>query len=418
MDFNALVSSLKDCPCGRKHECDIKCVSIGSGLLEKTAEILSENGFPKNILLIADKNTIAAADGIEDILRDGGFSIKEYLFDDLREANEKTVEFIEELCKETDGILSVGTGSLNDVCRLASKRQDKEFAIFATAPSMDGFASGTSPITTGYFKHTVEAKQPSVIIADTKILAASPAILKGSGYGDVMGKYIAMVDWRIASLLTGEYYCDNIANITRGAVRKMVALTDRISSNDEEAAGSVMEALVLTGMAMKLGDTVRAASGAEHIISHYWEMKKLEKGLISDFHGRKVAVATLICAKEYERIAACNNPRFHEDDTDWDDVYRVVGKNLENDVRRLNNPTCTEGITPEMLEESFEAIRTIIREELPSSQELERLMKLAGTPTECNEIAVDDELRAEGIKYHPYLRHRLTLMRLKSMIDA
>jgi glycerol-1-phosphate dehydrogenase [NAD(P)+] len=83
---------------------------------------------------------------------------------------------------------------------------------------MDGFASNSAPITKNNFKVSYPAVQPQVIIADTAVLAAAPAVLKSAGFGDMVAKYIALADWRIAALTVGEYYCDRIAAVSAIAV--------------------------------------------------------------------------------------------------------------------------------------------------------------------------------------------------------
>lgn len=418
MDITGLISGLQNCPCGRKHTVNIKAVEIGSGLLEKTADILKSNGFPAKILVVADNNTMKASDGIMDVLKDGGFDCKLKMYGNLRVADMKDAMDITALSSDVDGILSVGSGSLNDICRLAAFKADKEFAIFATAPSMDGFASGTSPITENNFKQTRQARQPSIIIGDTRILAAAPAELKSAGFGDMIAKYIAIVDWKVSHLTTGEYYCDKVAAITKMAVEKLVAMADRVTLEDEETAGAIMEALVLTGLAMKLADTVRPASGTEHVIAHFWEIKKLEKGIISDFHGKKVGVATLFATKIYKQLVQNRNMTFHPEHLDWDEIYRVYGPNFSDDIKRLNSPTVTEETNYKIVAEKWPEICRIVDEELPSYDDMLSLMKRAGAATTLEDIAVDRELGVLGLKYHPYMRYRMTLMRLIPMMDT
>lgn len=416
MDIKTLLTPVYDCPCGRVHTTDVKDIRIESGVLSKTADILKENDFGKKLLAVADKNTISAADGILDILADGGYDVKIKLYDDLRVADMTEVRVIEALCDNTDGVLSIGTGSLNDICRLASYRKDKPFAIFATAPSMDGFASDTAPITDNNFKMSYQARQPKVIIADTKILAAAPAYLKSAGFGDMIAKYIGLADWKITHLVTDEYYCDYVAGITQEAVERIVALADKITIPDEETAGAVMEALVFTGVAMKLAGCSRPASGAEHIVSHFWEVKKLENGILSDFHGKKCGVATILINRMYHEMAAHETVDAHYEHIDWNRVAEVYGPRLYEDVKKLNNPTITEGITPEKLNECWSEIRNIIYSTLPTEEELMRIMKLAGAATTIEEIAVSEELCELGLEYHPYMRHRLNLSRLRPML--
>ena len=228
MDLQAIAKRLEQCSCGREHRCDTKQVEIGSGLTAKTGAILKEAGFPEKILLVADRNTLEAARGVLESLKGSGFHVKELIYENLLSAKVEQVREVEAL-----------TSDVNDICRVAAYELKKEFCIFATAPSMDGFASDTAPIIKDNFKTSWQAKQPSIILADTAVLAKAPTILKSSGFGDMMAKYIGLVDWRVANLLINEYYCEAIAGITRDAVRKIAALADRITSDSEEAAGAV-----------------------------------------------------------------------------------------------------------------------------------------------------------------------------------
>lgn len=413
-----MLNSLENCPCGRKHEVNIKAVEIGSGLLEKTAEILKKNGFPTKILVSADKNTLAASNGILDILKSGGFDCTLRMYDGSTTDEMTEVNTITDLCKDVGGILSVGSGMLNDICRLAALRADKEFAIFATAPSMDGFASGSSTFNQNNFKVTYAGRQPSIIIGDTAILAASPVVLKAAGFGDMIAKYISIVDWKVSNLVTGEYYCEKIADITRTALNKVVSMADRVTQNDEETAGAIMEALVLAGLAMKLGDSVRPAAGTEHILTFFWEIMKLQKGEPAGLHGKKVGVATLYATKIYKILASCENMTFREENPDWEKIYNVYGPNLKEYIKNLNSPTITEETSVQILADNWPRIRRIVNEELPSYEELYSIMKKAGAATTFEEIAVSDELAAIGFEYHPYMRHRMTLMRLIPMLDV
>ncbi len=418
MNLESITESLRHCPCGREHTCDIRGIWIESGLVTTVGERLMAQNFPKRLLVVADENTFAASEGILPSLENAGFITELVLYKNLKEANMKDVEHLCSLAKqvEVEAVLSIGTGSLNDICRLAAYRVDLPLAIFATAPSMDGFASGTTPIVTNGFKETHQARQPQFILADTKILAASPAELKSAGFGDMVAKYTALCDWRISHLLTGEYYCENIANLTRRAVLNVTKMADRITENDENAAKAVMEALVLTGIAMNYAKSVRPASGAEHIVAHFWEIKKLEMGQFSDFHGKKVGVATLFLSELYHSLAENETIAAQPDKTDWERVFAVYGKNFEADIRRLNTPTVTDEVNTDDLQKHWQAIRTIIKEELPTPEALFNLMQQAGAVTSLEEIAVSDELGTLGMQFHAYMRYRLTLCRLIPML--
>ena len=418
MDINGLLESLKNCPCGREHTVDIKAVEIGHGLKEKTAEILKENDFPTNILVVADQNSLGASEGILEVLKQGGITFKLKLYENFNEPLMEFVHEIEALCEGVDGILSIGTGSINDVCRKAALTCDKEFAIFATAPSMDGFASGTSPIIENGIKSTLPARQPSILIGDTAILAASPAELKSSGFGDIIGKLTALVDWRVAHVLVGEYYCEQIAELVRKALRQLISMADRVTESDEETAGFIMETLVLTGLAMKLADVSRPASGAEHMISHFWGMRKLAVGKHADYHGKKVGVATMMLVDLYHKLAELPNIGFCEDTIDWDAVYRGYGEQFVDYVKAMNIPSATENVTPEKLQAAWPEICKIVKEELPTYEELLNIMERAGAATHCPQIDVEKPLAWDGLDYHTFMRHKITLSRLLYMTNV
>lgn len=421
MNLTSLLESMQNCPCGRSHRFATKRIEIASGITARVGEMLCESEFPRRLLLVADRNTLSAAEGILPSLASHGFEIKQLIYDNLLYARVEGVREVEALAADVDGILSVGTGSLNDICRVAAFRMKKRFCIFATAPSMDGFASDTAPIIENHFKTSWQAEQPEIILADTAVLAKAPRVLKSSGFGDMIAKYIALVDWRIAHLLIGEYYCERIAAITEDAIRRITALADRITDEDEEVAGTMMEALVLTGLAMKLAGCSRPASGAEHVISHYWECHKVIRGIWPEFHGRKVGVATVLCCRMYHRFAdRIMSLDVHADQTDWNAVYAHYDPKMQQGVDEMNRPTITDEVDIARLEACRAQIRDIIRSTLPQPQELIALMKAAGAATEAEEIHVSPAFLADGLRYHSYMRHRLLITRLLPMfgVDA
>ena len=413
MDLKKILHSLENCPCGKKHTFVTEVVEIESGLTARTGKILNDAGFPKKVLVVSDDNAMQAANGVLESLNEAGFDVKKLIYSNMMYAKIEQVREVEALTADVDAILAVGTGSINDICRVASFRTGKKFGIFATAPSMDGFASDTAPIIENNFKVSWFVRQPMVILADTKILANAPTELKTAGFGDMVAKYIGIADWRISNLLTGEYYCPAIADVTMTAVKKMVALADKVTGNDEEAAGAIMEALVLSGLAMKLALSSRPASGAEHVVSHYWECYKLARGIWPEFHGKKVGVATLIINKIYRNIADRVeeiNPT--KDTPDWNEIYKHFSAEQIPEVEKLNNPSIMDKVDPADLKAKWQQIREIIWDVLPENDELLALMKTAGCAITPEEINVSPELFAEGLYYHAYMRYRILVTRM------
>ena len=413
-DFKKLIASFENCACGVEHRCDIQDIRVGSGLVHQVGTILKENNFPRKILVIADRNTIKAADGILESLHD--FEVEQYIYEDLRVATMDDVRLVESYFDRVDGVLAVGTGSIHDPSRMACARQKKPLALFGTAPSMDGFASYNAPLVDGNFKTSPPAKCPEVIIADTKILAEAPLELKSAGFGDMVSKYIALIDWQVSHLVSGEHYCEKVAGLTRFAVDNLMQMADKITLNDEEAAGAVFESLLMTGIAMAFTQTSRPASGTEHIMAHFWECMELFEGKVPNYHGEDVGVTTLINLKYYNELIKKQTVRTHKENNDWDEIYAVYGP-LADDVRKLNTPdTITDGIDPEKLAQMWPEIVKIVQS-VPTYEECLAAMKKAGCKTTIEEVGKSSEFVAKSFLYHPYMRRRLSLRRLSNMMD-
>lgn len=403
-----------ECPCGKKHETAIRDVRIESGLVHRVGEILQANGFEKTLLLVADKNTFAAANGIMKSLED--FDVELKIYDFLRVSTMDHVREVENLIAGKDiSVLSVGTGSINDTCRLAAARQNKKLCIFATAPSMDGFASYSAPIVDRGFKFSYDAKSPEVIIGDTKILAAAPAELKSAGFGDMIAKYIGLVDWQISALLTGEFYCERIASLTREAVDGLLEMADRVTVDDEYTAGKIFEALLKTGVGMSFAKNSRPASGSEHIIAHLLECVELRDGIIPNYHGDDVGVSTLKMLEYYNILSQRESIDARKEQVDWETVFGFYGT-MQDDVKKLNFPVnVIDSVDPDDLKAKWSGIRKIIRS-IPSYDECRTAMEKAGCKLTVQDIGKDEKLFADCIEFSPYMRHRLTLLRLKNMI--
>lgn len=412
--LNIIEDFKKECKCGRKHETTIKDVRIGSGAVHEVGEVLKENNFSENILLTADKNTLKAADGIENALKN--FKTEYKIYDNLRVATMEHVGEIESLIAEKDiSVISVGTGSINDICRLAAARQNKKLCIFATAPSMDGFASYSAPIVYDGFKSSYAAKSPEVIIGDTKILAAAPKELKSAGFGDMVAKYVGLVDWRISSLLTGEYYCEKIAALTRNAVDELMKTADKVTENDEYTAGKIFEALLKTGLGMSFSQNSRPASGSEHIIAHLIECIELRDNIVPNYHGDDVGVCTLETLKFYNSLAERECIDTENENVDWKEIYDFYG-NMADEVRKLNEPdNVIDSVDKDDLKEKWHEIIKIIHD-VPGYEECKTAMQRAGCKITVEDIGKEKTLFENCVKYSPYMRKRLTLLRLKNMI--
>ncbi len=306
LSINEMANASFDCSCGRHHTFGVDDLVMGKGVLPQITEILKDYK-NKKIYMISDNNTFKAAgkDTLK-ILTDAGFQVKSNVIDsgdDILIPDEKAVgNMFMELEKDTEVIVSVGSGTLNDMAKFMSQRTRIPYMIVCTAPSMDGYASEGAPLIYKGRKISYDAWLPMAILGDTNIMKDAPMHMLRAGYGDVIGKLTALADWKLSQEQTGEYFCETITELVQKAIKKVVDSTDALAKREEDAVLYLIEALTLTGVAMGLIGVSRPASGAEHMLSHYWEMAFIEQGKYPELHGIKVGIATPIIAQIFEEM--------------------------------------------------------------------------------------------------------------------
>ena len=133
------------CTCGKIHSVAIDAVVTGSGAVKRLPEFVRKYG--KKPFVMADVNTYAAAgEQVCAILRSAQIPYDSFIFrEKALEPDEKAVgAAFMHYEKSCDVILGVGSGVINDICKILSNLTGKPYIIVATAPSMDGYASATS----------------------------------------------------------------------------------------------------------------------------------------------------------------------------------------------------------------------------------------------------------------------------------
>lgn len=300
-----------DCSCGKRHETQLEYLELGPGVLKKLPVFLQKAGY-RRPFVVCDPNTYAAAgEQVLRLLEDAGIA---YRYLQLREEKPEPDEYaLGQLCMKFDAscdcVLAVGGGVINDLCKMLAAAAGKRSIMVATAPSMDGFASSSGSMVVCGVKVSLPCLCPIGVLADTEIMAAAPLRMLQAGLGDALAKYISICEWRISHLVTGEYYCPEIAEMVRRSLQKTVAQADKLLQRDLDAVQNVAEALILSGIAMGLAGVSRPASGIEHYFSHMWEMRAFERGEPSDLHGIQVGVGTLLAARLYAWVRSVSPSR-------------------------------------------------------------------------------------------------------------
>lgn len=294
------------CACGKSHKVDIQAIRVGSGVIQELPGILRDLG-ASHIFLVTDNYTYEAAGRqVEQLLDQAGLSYHKRVFQTETPLvpNEYALgSVLAAMTSQDDMLLAVGSGTLNDVTKYVSARTGVPYVIAATAPSMDGYASTVAPTILDGFKTTLPAVYPAAIVADVDILKDAPMPMLTAGFGDIIGKFTSLADWRLSHQLNGEYYCPEVAGVIEAAVETCAANAQALAQREPQAIQAMTEALILSGLAMGMVGVSRPASGAEHQMAHYWEMDALRRGEEHPLHGNAVGVGTVLAASLYEMAA-------------------------------------------------------------------------------------------------------------------
>lgn len=400
------------CSCGKQHKTEIKQVKIGNNVLEVLPEVLQDLAI-ENPLFIYDQNTYQAAwKYLEPIVRTENINYAEFIYQAERlEPDEKSLgSLVMIFDRDHDGIVVVGSGVLNDLGKVFAHAVGVPQIVIATAASMDGYGSNNASMIQNGLKVSLYNACPLAIIADTRILKAEPEQMLQAGLGDMLAKYVSLSEWKISNLITGEYYCENIADLVRSSLKKIINSADGLLHRDEQAIENIFEGLLLTGLAMGFAGISRPASGLEHYFSHVWEMMSLERGETAELHGIQVAVGTLLSVQIWDQLLK-NQPDQQKalqfinsfDSTEWEKmVCRIYGeKTAKQIIKTANsesrNSKSAHAVRLSKILDLWPQIIQIVESEMPTYTELQAYMKKFNLPLTPQEIGFTEQDKQDAL---------------------
>jgi glycerol-1-phosphate dehydrogenase [NAD(P)+] len=335
-------------------------------------------------------------------------------------ADEHAVALLDGILPSDAGwLIAAGDGTIHDTARFVARERGVRFVAFPTAAAVDAYVSATSAMTWHGYKVTVPAAAPVAVVADTDVFSAAPYRLTASGMGEVLGKYTSLADWKIASIVTGEPYCGHIASRIGEAADAVRAIMPEICRGDGGAYERLMYALLLSGLAMQIYGNSRPASGAEHHMSHLWELEVINPRL-GALHGEKVGIGELFILTRYKQLLEsgalseeCVPAEYGGLPTRL--LREKFGDHYGNIVSE-NTPDPLAEIQPDALRGAMPQIRKIVAD-LPDPVGLARQMADVGCKTTLREIGLTDGILRDSLELSPFVRARLTLQRLSGMLS-
>lgn len=405
-------------------------VYIGPDAISKLIGYCRENHISQ-LTLVADQNTYTALGRrLEDALRDQDVGVKTVVLrgEEVIADEQFIMQVLVPAGREDQTYVAVGSGTITDITRFVSHRTKSSFISVPTAPSVDGFTSIGAPIVVGGVKKTFIAQPPLALFVDLPTITSAPPRLIASGFGDMVGKFTSLADWKLGHILWDEPYDEAIAQRAKTALENCVRNAEKIGRGSEASIHTLMEGLIESGLCMLDFGSSRPASGAEHHCSHYWEMKLLWENRPALLHGTKVGVASILIAEEYEKVKRLNRQKLmqHLKDATLPDREREVQR-----IRTAYGVTADDVIEAQsdflnMSADKFDLLKQRIIDQwslvqdiaaaVPGPQELADVLEHAGAETSPQALGLSDQEVKLALDNGHYLRNRLTVSKLNHLI--
>lgn len=433
--MEGLLARAAACGCGARHETPIRRIVIEREALSRLAEYVREEQIARLALVCDSRTWEAAGSALQERLLHSGVTgvdtikLQDHANGEIVADEAAIVETLLGLKPDVEAVAAVGSGTIHDIVRFVCHRSGRRFLSVPTAPSVDGFSSVGAPLILRGFKQTVAACAPEAIFADLNVLSRAPQAMIAAGFGDMLGKYTSLADWQLGAILTGEPYCEECAGLTREALELCVRSAAAIGAREERGLQTLTDGLIASGISILLFGNSRPASGAEHHLSHFWEMRFLTEGRRALLHGAKVGAASVIAAGLYAKLA-----RILETATDEElaaavqldaaaDRKRIAGAfgAIAGEVEAESFPGGRAPFDTELLRERLVAQRgrllAVVRT-VPGPQRMAELLAAVGGATQPDELGIEPALVHESLASAHYVRNRLTVLKLLHLLAA
>ncbi len=410
---------------------------VAPGALSQVPALFAESFPGATAFIVADGNTMqAAGTRVMALLKEAGIPTAEpFIFPALPVLHGDMVhvaEIVAALRMQTKAPLvpvSVGAGTINDLVKRAASEFGSPYLCVPTAASVDGYTSYGAALLGNGFKKTFTCPAPKVVVADSDLLAAAPAYLSSSGFGDLASKIVAGSDWLIAEAAgrggaSGWEPIDPFAwAMTQNRLREVLSQSESASKGDSHAVGVLFEALALTGFSMQHLHSSRPVSGCEHLFSHVWEMHDLSMNGVPVTHGHKVAVGTLLATALTENVFASAEPPAPRRTP----VPTAQARNSEvraafGGLPALDDIAATSGekllgqkamdVLAESLRSEWTSLRKAVLHQLMPYAELRAMLLRSGCPVRAEEIGLTRTEAIATARKAQMIRNRYTALDL------
>lgn len=393
----------------------VRQVVIARSLHGREAELISSQGLGRRLAVVADPNTWEAlgrrvAQALVAIA-----AVDEVVLA-APSADQATAEDLAHRTRHADALIAVGSGTLNDLCKYAAYATGRPYAVFASAPSMNGYVTSTASLSRAGHKRTLAAACPRAALFDLAVLAEAPKRLIRAGIGDVLCRTTAQADWLLAHLLLGTPY-DELpflwqADDEPALLRETAAMV----AGEADAIRTLTRLLVLSGLGMVQAGSSAPGSQAEHLVSHYLDMMGHEQGL-GRLHGEQVGVATLAISRlQHQVLGAGEPPRLRATRVEEAAILQHFGPALGRQcLAELKAKALDEAAARRLdvrLAADWPAITSRLRQVMLPTERLQAALAAAGAPTTAADLGVRPGTWRAALTHAREVRNRFTILDL------
>ena len=390
-----------------------KSLVIVPSLAGMEQNLVAGLGFGRRLAVISDATTHAVLGAQVERALAGRHEITSITLPAGPHPDDATLAVIEPQLAMLDAVIAVGSGSINDLAKFSSARAKKPYAVFATAPSMNGYTSLNAAITMHGHKLSLPAQAPAGAFFDLGILAAAPARLIRAGLGDSLCRTTAQADWLLSHLLLDTPYRELPYELLADDEPPLFAQAADLLAGSHETMERLVRTLVLAGFGTAILGNSAPASQAEHLVSHYIDMLAPARPLV--FHGEQVGVTTLSIARLQEQMLTAQPVVRPDTATEADFIAHYgaeLGKSCWEEFALKRVDAAKADTLNQRIASQWSTIRDRIAAILLPSSHLESVLRAAGADLTPESIHLPRRFYDETLLHCREIRNRYTFLDL------
>ena len=408
---------------------DTKVFEMDSNILHLVPSIFKEQFGNAKAIVIADKNTWrVAGETVYNRLVEAGINTTTHIIQqDEFHAEWCYVIEVEEAAKEAGAIMvSVGSGVINDLCKLSSHHLNQQYISVATAASVDGYSSFGASISYEGLKQTFECPAPVAIVADIDVIANAPKEMTAAGYADLAAKIPCGAEWMIADIMGTEPLIPEAWHVLQDVLDDQLSNPDGVANGDKEAIAALFEGLTLSGFAMQAARSSRPASCTDHLFSHYLDMTGHTFNGKLQSHGFQVAIGTLTMCAFFDAflemdlrtldIEKCVEawPSLEEEQQRALEIFKnFVSPQLgykEMTAKYHDKETVREQLT--LFKKHWPLLKAQYRKQVYTFEKMQECFHKVGAPADPSDIGVTRQQLKDMMPFVQMMRWRINLLDL------